>query len=164
MFSALRQGSILYILEKGENPVLKTGQVTGVTHPSYNGNFLTGGGTVDINVRCGEQNMDFKNVPASLSVTGYNNVIIAETRELMSVEVENLLHNSREAVSSVDYHRNVISSCEEILKTINPGFARESERDRDICDLKGRMGGMESKMDEILSLLSKEKTKQDTKA
>lgn len=158
MFSALRQGSILYILEKGENPSLMTGQVIGVTQPGYNSGFLQNGPLVDISVKCGEQNMDFKNVPSSLSVTGYNNVIIAETRELMSNEVENLLQGSRNVLDSVDYHKNMINSCEGILKTLNPEFAREKERDKDINDLKGRMGGMETKMDEILSLLLKEKT------
>lgn len=35
MFSALRQGSVVYILEKGENPVLKVGQVVSITQPNY---------------------------------------------------------------------------------------------------------------------------------
>lgn len=40
MFSALRQGSVLYILEKGENPALKVGQVASITQPNYNNNFF----------------------------------------------------------------------------------------------------------------------------
>lgn len=54
MFSALRQGSVLYILEKGETPSLKIGQVTSVTQPNYNSNFLMNGSTVDINAKVGE--------------------------------------------------------------------------------------------------------------
>ena len=38
--------------------------------------------------------MDFKNVPSSQSVTSYNNVIITETKELMSNEVDNMLQSS----------------------------------------------------------------------
>lgn len=53
MFSALRQGSILYILEKGEKPSMKVGQVMSVTQPTYNNNFLMNGSTVDINVKVG---------------------------------------------------------------------------------------------------------------
>jgi glutamine synthetase type III len=60
--------------------------------------------------------MEFKNVPSSQSVSSYNNVIISETKELMSNEVDNLLQNSKSIVSSVDYHTNIINSCEEILK------------------------------------------------
>lgn len=159
MFSALRQGSVIYILEKGENPTLKIGQVVSITQPSYSNNFLVNGSTIDINVKVGDQNMDFKNVPSSQSTVTYNNAIITETKELMSNEVDNMLQSSKSIVDSVTYHTNVISSCENILKELNPRFAKEKERDEDISNLKDKMGGIESKMDQILTLLSKEKTK-----
>lgn len=159
MFSALRQGSVIYILEKGENPTFKVGQVVSITQPNYSNNFLMNGSTIDINVKVGDQNMDFKNVPSSQSTATYNNVIIAETKELMSNEVDNMLQSSKSIVDSVTYHNNVIASCENILKELNPRFAKEKERDEDITNLKDKMGGIESKMDQILTLLSKEKTK-----
>lgn len=159
MFSALRQGSVIYILEKGENPTLKVGQVVSITQPNYSNNFLMNGSTIDINVKVGDQNMDFKNVPSSQSTATYNNVIIAETKELMSNEVDNMLQSSKSIVDSVTYHNNVIASCENILKELNPRFAKEKERDEDITNLKDKIGGIESKMDQILTLLSKEKTK-----
>lgn len=159
MFSALRQGSVIYILEKGENPTLKVGQIVSITQPNYSNNFLMNGSTIDINVKVGDQNMDFKNVPSSQSTATYNNVIIAETKELMSNEVDNMLQSSKSIVDSVTYHNNVITSCENILKDLNPRFAKEKERDEDINNLKDKIGGIESKMDQILTLLSKEKTK-----
>ena len=159
MFSALRQGSVLYILEKGENPSLKIGQVVSITQPNYNSNFLMSGSTIDINVKVGDQNMDFKNVPSSQSVTSYNNAITAETKELMSNEVDNMLQSSKNVIDSVSYHENVIQSCEQILKSLNPRFAKEKERDEDIVNLKSKIGGIESKMDKILTLLEKENIK-----
>jgi hypothetical protein len=60
-------------------------------------------------------------------------------------------------VNSVDYHKNIITSCEEILKELNPRLAKEKERDEDITNLKSKIGGIEIKMDKILTLLSKEK-------
>ena len=159
MFSALRQGSVVYILEKGENPVLKVGQVVSITQPNYSSNFLMNGSTIDINVKANNQNMDFKNVPSSQSVANYNNAIITETKELMSNEVDNMLQSSRSIVDSVTYHNNIITSCESILKELNPRFAKEKERDEDINNLKDKMGGIESKMDKILSLLQKDGNK-----
>lgn len=155
MFSALRQGGILYILEKGKEPALKIGQVMSITQPNYNSNFLSGGSTIDINVKVGEQTMDFKNVPSSQSITTYNNVVMTETKELMSNEVDNMLQSSKNIIDSVPYHNSVIKSCEEILKDLNPRFAKEKERDEDISNLKTRIGGIESKMDQVLTLLSK---------
>lgn len=159
MFSALRQGSIIYILEKGETPILKVGQVTGITQPSYNNNFLMNGSIIDISAKVGDQTMDFRNVSGSQSVTSYNNAIITETKELMSNEVDNMLQNSKSIVDSVPYHNNVISACEGILKDLNPRFAREKERDEDITNLKNKIGGIETKMDKILTLLAKGETK-----
>lgn len=159
MFSALRQGSVVYILEKGENPVLKVGQVVSITQPNYSSNFLMNGSTIDINVKVNNQNMDFKNVPSSQSVVNYNNAIITETKELMSNEVDNMLQSSRSIVDSVAYHNNIITSCESILKELNPRFAKEKERDEDINNLKDKMGGIESKMDKILGLLQKDGNK-----
>lgn len=159
MFSALRQGSVVYILEKGENPVLKVGQVVSITQPNYSSNFLMNGSTIDINVKVNNQNMDFKNVPSSQSIANYNNAIITETKELMSNEVDNMLQSSRSIVDSVTYHNNIITSCENILKELNPRFAKEKERDEDINNLKDKMGGIESKMDKILVLLQKDGNK-----
>lgn len=159
MFSALRQGSVLYILEKGETPTLKVGQITGVTQPNYSNNFLIGGSTMDINVKVGDQVLDFRNVPSTQSVATYNNTVIAETKELMSNEVDNMLQSSRSIVDSVSYHNNVISACENILRDLNPRFAKEKERDEDISNLKSKIGGIETKMDKILTLLSKDGTK-----
>ena len=159
MFSALRQGSVVYILEKGENPVLKVGQVVSITQPNYSSNFLMNGSTIDINVKVNNQNMDFKNVPSSQSIANYNNAVITETKELMSNEVDNMLQSSRSIVDSVTYHNNIITSCENILKELNPRFAKEKERDEDINNLKDKMGGIESKIDKILSLLQKDGNK-----
>nr|DAH97508.1 MAG TPA: hypothetical protein [Caudoviricetes sp.] len=54
MFSALRQGSVIYILEKGENPTLKVGQIVSITQPNYSNNFLMNGSTIDINAKVGD--------------------------------------------------------------------------------------------------------------
>lgn len=77
----------------------------------------------------------------------------------MSNEVDNMLQSSKSIVDSVPYHNNVISACEGILKDLNPRFAKEKERDEDITNLKYKIGGIETKMDQILTLLAKGETK-----
>lgn len=158
MFSALRQGSIIYVLEKDGKPSLKVGTVQSITHPTYNNNFLINGSTIDINVKVNDQQLEFKNVVGSQSVTQYNNAIIAETKELMMAEVDNMLQNSKSVIDSIPYHNDVVSQCENILKDLNPRFAKEKERDEDISNLKTKIGGIESKMDRILDLLAKGET------
>jgi len=101
--------------------------------------------------------MDFKNVPSSQVTANYGNAIITETKELMSTEVENMLQSSKNIVDSIEYHTNIMNTCEDILRNLNPRFAKEKERDEDIDNLKTKIGGIESKMDKIIELLSADK-------
>lgn len=74
----------------------------------------------------------------------------------------NLINNDtgRELLmSAIQGNGNVISACEGILKDLNPRFAREKERDEDISNLKTKIGGIETKMDKILTLLAKGESK-----
>lgn len=154
MFSSLRQGSTIYILEKTNEPVLKIGQVISISQPTYNSNYLMNGSTINISVKVNDQTIDFQNIVSSLSVVSQNNVTIAETKELMSNEVDNMLQSSKNIIDSVSYHEKVVESCENILKELNPRFAKEKERDEDISNLKNKMGGLETKMDQIISILN----------
>lgn len=154
MFSSLRQGSTIYILEKTNEPVLKIGQVISISQPTYNSNYLMNGSTINISVKVNDQTIDFQNIVSSLSVVSQNNVTIAETKELMSNEVDNMMQSSKNIIDSVSYHQKVVESCESILKELNPRFAKEKERDEDINNLKDKMGGLETKMDQIISILN----------
>lgn len=154
MFSSLRQGSTIYILEKTNEPVLKIGQVISISQPTYNSNYLMNGSTINISVKVNDQTIDFQNIVSSLSVVSQNNVTIAETKELMSNEVDNMMQSSKNIIDSVSYHQKVVESCENILKELNPRFAKEKERDEDINNLKDKMGGLETKMDQIISILN----------
>lgn len=155
MFSALRQGSIVYIVEKGENAKLKIGTVINVTQPTYNSNFLMNQ-PINISTQVNDSNMDFKNLPGNQGIATYNNVIISESKELMSNEINNELQRSRSIVDSASYHTNAAKAYESILKELNPQYAKEKERDEDINNLKDKMIGIESKMDQILTILAKE--------
>jgi hypothetical protein len=60
MFSALRQGNSLYILEKGDAPKLSIGQVISVSAPQTKfGSFPTDT-TVDITVKVNDSTQEFK--------------------------------------------------------------------------------------------------------
>lgn len=157
MFSALRQGNTLYILEKGEQPVLKIGQIEGVK-PSQNSQQVYGifnpNAKVDITVKFGEDRLELKEVPAHTDVADYGGGIISETPEQMASRVSGMLQQSRQIVESVDYHKNLISAFEDILKRLSPNFAKEKERDEAISSLNIRVDGMQQSLDKIVSILT----------
>ena len=154
MFSALRKGSQVYVLLKENIPELIKGTVESTTYPTYNTNYYNGQ-SMDINIKTNDDNMEFKNIIPTLSVVDYKNAILSETKELLIPEVENLLQNSKSIVENVEYHKNVVSQCEQMLKDLSPKYAKEVQHDEDINNLKSEIGGIKSKMDTIIQMLSK---------
>ena len=72
MFQGLRTNSLFYVLDKGENPNLKIGQVVSVSnpqtrYPSYNNGFTPQPmeTVVDVKVKLGDEEVDFKQLPAN---------------------------------------------------------------------------------------------------
>ena len=162
MFSALRQGNLFYILEKGESPKLRVGYVVSVStpQPKYNTNYQHFGNmesTVDITVKIGDEQQEFKQVPSSLSIASFNtnNVVISETKEAMSQEVESILKASKQIIESIPYHEKAIVACEDMLKELNPQFAKQKDQEEKINNLETKVGGIESKLDDICTMLSK---------
>lgn len=151
MFSALRQGSQFYILEKGNNPSLKIGVVQSITSPTmqlYNN-------TVDINVKVGDEFLDFKQLPATLSIANYGNTVVSENKELMCNEVESAIKSSKDIIESIPYHEKIIEKGEEMLKQLNPQFAKQKDQEIKINNLEQKVESVESKLDSITSMLEK---------
>lgn len=154
MFSTLRQGSDIYILQKGEDsPSLSKGQITTINFPANYG-YLNSG-TLDIQVKVDGETLEFKQLPSQLGVANYGNTIICESKELMCSEVENMIRNSRQIIDSIPYHEAVIQEGEEMLKSLNPQFAKQKDQEDKINNLETKVGSMESKLDDIATMLAK---------
>lgn len=161
MFSGLRQGSLFFILEKGEELTLKIGQVVSVSNPqpkynqfSVQPTFTQPEMVVDVKVKIGEETVDFKQLGANMNIANSGNVVVSDSKEAMSMEVESLLRNSKQIIESVPYHEKVVVSCDSILRELNPQFAKEKEQEEKIDALEEKMGGIESTLNQMMGLLS----------
>ena len=154
MFSALAQGSSVYILDKTSTPKYLIGEVVGVSQPKINFN---GQSTVDLRVNVDNSVQEFSNLLSINSISTYNGgkVIISETKQGIQNEVESILDNSRKIISNIDMYKQNINDCEEILKQLNPQFAKDKERDDRLFNLESRFDGVESKLDKIFDLIKK---------
>lgn len=163
MFSALRQGALLYILDKGENPNIKTGIVEGVTTPrpkytAYNPQIPFGSAMetiVDINVKVDGEKKSYIGLPSNASIHEYGNIVVSESREALASEISGMLQASKDILDNIDYHKNVIKTCEEMLKQLDPNYAKQQERDNAIDSLKDEVGSLKEDMNKILTLLTK---------
>lgn len=82
-------------------------------------------------------------------------LVISETKQTIQNEVESLLNNSKQIVENIDTYKQNINDCEEILKQLNPQFAKDKERDDRLLNLENRFDGVESKLDKIFNLIKK---------
>lgn len=161
MFSALNQGSLLYILDKTDQPKLKIGQITGISQPKIDYSQQYGGfnspSTIDLKVNIDGSTYEYNSIPSSNSIVTYNNgkVTISETKQGLQSEVEAILQNSRQIVEKIDTYKQNIIDCENILKELNPQFAKDKERDARLNSLEERFGGVEDRLDKIINLINK---------
>lgn len=160
MFSALRQGSLFYILDKSDNPTLKVGSVVSVSQPApkYGNQYSIGQPetVVDVSVKVGEDVIKFEKLPSVLSIAnfGQNGIVVSESKEAMNAEVEAMLRISRGIIESVPYHEKVIQSCDVMLRELNPQFAKEKEQEEKIGMLEQKMDGMDKTLANISRMLN----------
>lgn len=160
MFSTLRKGTSVYILDRSGEPTVNVGYIENVTmprpmYPTYNPAVSLGTNmqmVVDLTVRINDEQKEFS-VPSNLSIHTYGDYTISESKEAMISEVDSLMQNSKDILESVDKHKAAIQSYENILKTLNPVYAKESERDSRIDSLTQQMDAVQDTLSRLESLL-----------
>lgn len=157
MFSALSQGSPIYLLDKTSTPDYKVGEIVGVSYPKMNPYNVGPQNTVDLKVKIDGEIQEFNSIPSINSVVSYNSgkIVISESKQGIQTEVENILQNSKQILNSIDTYKQNVIDCENILKQLNPQFAIDKERDERLSSLENRFDGFESKLDKIFNLVQK---------
>ena len=144
MFSALRQGNIVYLLDKSNGLTLKSGQV--ISNSGANLMYAATPQTVvNLTIDVAGENKEFNNIPAMQSSVNYNNgnLVLIDNKELAITEVENIVSSSKHILENTSYYEKMVTDGEEVLKILNPQFAKD------------KVGGMENKLDTIIGLLGK---------
>lgn len=162
MFSGLRTNSIFYALDKTDTPCLKIGQVESVSNPqpkfpTYQPGHFTPQAmetTVDVKVKFTDGEMEFKQLPSNGQIANSGTLVVSESREAMSAEVEAMLRQSRQILDSIDFHRSVVESCEAMLSTLNPQIAKEKAQEAKISQLETKVSGMEGTLSDIKGMLA----------
>lgn len=152
MFSSLSQGTIVYILDKTESPKLKYGEIVGVSAPK----FQAMNTVVDLKINIDGNVQDFSNIPSNNTIVSYNNgkITISETKQGLSSEVESSLQNRKQILNNIEQYKKDVTYYEEILKELNPQFAKDKERDDRLNNLEQKFEGVENKLDKILNLVT----------
>lgn len=162
MFGGLRQNSIIYVFDKRDKPSFKTAQVvnTSSMQPIVG---QVNSYTVDITARIDGKDVVFKQLPASLSLANSDGMVVSESKELMANEFVNTRNASQHILDTIDYHKNMVSACDEFLIEINPQLAQQREQEKKITALEGSVNAMKGDLGEIKSLLKSLNTNKERK-
>lgn len=177
MFSGLRNNNILYILEKTDDGLkVQTGQVVSVSNPQpkyKQFNATTPNFTaqpemvVDVKVKVDNDELEFKQLGANLSIANSGNLIVSDSREAINAEVDGIVAMSRQHIDATPFHEKIIATSDEVKRIINPAFAKEKEQEEKIGMLEEKMSGIEGTLNQMMGLLSeavnhsKSKTKKE---
>lgn len=162
MFSGLRQGAALYVLDKSKEPKVIQGFVERISaphplYPNYNPSVSFGANlqtAVDVTVKLGDDRKEFVGVPCTATIHSYGDYVLSESKDSMIQEVTSMLENSKSIVANVEQHKSNILACEKILKELNPIYAKEQERDEAIDNISGRMDRIEGILARLENKLS----------
>lgn len=133
MFSGLRQGTALYVLDKTKEPKVVTGYVERVSAPhplyqnynpavSFGANLQT---AVDIVVKIDDDKKEFVGIPSTATIHSYGDYVLSESKDNMIQEVTAMMQNSKSILANVEQHESNVKACENILKELNPVYAKE---------------------------------------
>ncbi len=156
MFSAISQNSHVYILDKTDGVKLKIGEVVGTTIPIY----ATDGSNqmiMNLKIRVDGNIVDYNNIPASNNSVTYNNgrIIICETKQGLQSEVESTLQHANYVIDHIEDYKTQITDCENVLKELNPQYAKDKARDEEIAGIKYEVAGIKDDISKILAAVTK---------
>lgn len=94
---------------------------------------------------------------ANNTSVSYNNgnLIIAESKQTIQSEVEATLQHANYVVEHIEDYKNQITKCEEVLKELNPQFAKDKARDERIAGIENEVAGMKGDIAKILAAVTK---------
>ena len=163
MFSALNQGSFVYILDKTKGIKFKIGEVIGTANPNQNNYSVNQipNQPINLKVKVEDTVYDFNAISSSASLVTYDNgrFIISETKQGLQSEVYAILQNRKNIIENIPQYKNDIVECETVLKDLNPEFAKDKERDERIDSLSTQVTNMQSTLDKIVNLISSNNSK-----
>ena len=181
MFSGIRQGNIIYLLDKS-NLTLTIAEVVKVSNPytllqKQQGNkmqvlpaYMQPQGQeqfVDIIAKSKEQELNLEELPATHTSYIKNNIFVCDNLEAINNEIDSSERSSKIIIDSIPYHEKAIKTYRSMKMLVNPQFAKEKEQEEKIGMLEERMGNIDDKLNKMFDLLSdtlerkSKKTKED---
>lgn len=157
-FGDVRQGTVLYILDETDKPKFYTSIVKDFSKPyvlpatpqQYG---MLQPRVLDISA-FSDVEEKYQQLPENSEIARQGRITIFTSRDALAKQVEDTMRNSMEIINSVDRHKEIYDSCEEILKNLNPSFAHAKEQEEEITRLKEHISNMDKKLAESQKMVT----------
>lgn len=160
MFQNLRTNSQIYILHKDSNPRVETGIVASVSAPVPKFPVPPGFNpmqemVVDVVARVNGQDITYQKLPANTDIADFGNngqIILASSRDAMNAEIASMKQKSLDIINSIEYHKNVVTNCDQILHNLNPEYAEKQKQQEEINILRVQMNEITKTMSDLMDM------------
>lgn len=156
MFQSLRQNSQVFVLHRGNDLIVETGFVTGISiprskYPMVKYNVMQPQEmVVDIEVKLGNSTVKYSNLDAAVDIaessSNGESIVIATSKDAMNSELNTLKQRSIEVINSVDFHKKQVEEYDKVIKQLNPEYAEKEQQRDEINSLKEQMAQMSQNM------------------
>lgn len=159
MFSNLRQGNLVYVINKQDKLSVSIGQLIETNAIDFNKGYLPVNGNTLINITVNIEGVErkFGNLPGGQSVVSYDNgtTILVDNVDIATAEVRNIIKQSQMRLDSKEYDEKIVASGDDALRKLNPQYDKEKKQEEDIANINKRIDDMSDKFDKLINALSK---------
>lgn len=154
MFKDLQKGFPIHVLDKTEGTKYFCGTIVFVGKPRYEDGPMDMSRpiydrVIDLTVEYGGKNKTFV-VPETSNVQGTSSYTLACSTESIINELNASIKSSTDIIESVPRHKENISQCKEILKSVDKNYAKELQTTE-------RIERIEKALEKLTSKLIKDK-------
>lgn len=155
----------MYLLQRnagGKGPELKVCQVIDVGEPqTVMGNPFETRLKVLVNDGTGEWRLEGLKGMMTIQELPEMGIVVSDSKELMSTEVDNMMKASKQALDTMPYHKAVVENGAQIMETLNPPSEKEVAQAQKIARLEDGLNGVteqiqktDGKIDSIMRMLT----------
>lgn len=161
MFSNLSKNQQVFIIDKREDGILRIGVVEEIKNANpYQLNTIGITPTLpfDLVVKYEDGSTEtFPQIMPAQSVQTYNNgdIIVCDSRDMAQNEVEKINAYSRKHLELVPHFEKLLSSSEQMLRQLNPSYAKQQQTEEDIKHLKDDVRNVTDTLSEMKGMMEK---------
>lgn len=168
-FQNLRTGSTIYLFYKTNSPRLDVGQI--INEPKFRQKYpvSTPGQpysvgympqpqeqVIDLSIKIGEKIQPIEGLSPTSDIQDCGaGLFVSCSRDAINAEIASHMHNSEVAIASdtIAMHQQIISSCKDIMVSINPEIAERQKIEAENKELKAELREMKGMMATLLEQL-----------